>query len=103
MKFNKDIEITNISKSERTYLNSEEEKKKAREETEECECCGLPSDNLINCGIDCIYHKPREGHLPCRCTKKKAGENDLLIECRNYCSFKKKSLKEKFNLEDIEL
>jgi len=105
MKFKDEYEINTetLKSNKRTYLKTDEEKEKAREETEECNCCGLPNDNLINCGIDCIYHKQRKGHLPCRCTKEKAGKGDLIIECRNYCSFKKKSLKDKFNLEDIEL
>ncbi|MFW6312223.1 MAG: hypothetical protein ACOC1K_08335 [Nanoarchaeota archaeon] len=106
MKFEEDIEVLEyddekINESERTYLKTDEEKEKARKETTPCPHCGKPSDNLINCGLDCVYHEPREGK-PCRCTKVKV-KGDLLIETTNYCSFKKKSLKEKYNLEDIEL
>lgn len=86
--------------TKRHYLRTEEELKKAKEETENCPYC---DSGYINCGLDCIYHIPKpetEDERYCRCTcKEKAG----VIETRNYCSYKKTSVIDDFNdLNELE-
>lgn len=89
---NKKTDMNNTNK--RHYLNTEEEKQKAKEETEECSYCNQP---FINCGLDCIYHIPKPETRDkdrCRCTcKEKAG----VIETREYCSYKKTSIVDDVN------
>lgn len=99
----------NSINNKRTYLETEEEKEKAKEETEKCERCGAPDEcgGFINCGSDCIFHKPRkdeqhtqeEGLSPCKCTSE---DKRGVIQSRDYCAFKKTSISEDLNLDDLE-
>jgi len=95
-------------KDKRTFLKSDKEKKKSKEETDKCEICGSPDEHwAFNCGKDCIYHEQRKDELheieddlkPCKCTNEnKAG----FIENRDYCTFKR-TKRADLDIEDIDI